>query len=106
MFEALETWYDAHPDATFGEVEEEARRQRRRFMGQALAIEINGRDTGVQVQRPCCAVCGTAMTFEGYHDWMVYGLEGDTVLERAYYVCPDCERQGLFPPGQHTPAAG
>ena len=105
MFDAMETWYDAHPDASFGEIEQEARQQRRRFMGQALAIVVNGRDTGVQVQRPACAVCGTEMTFEGYHDWTVYGLEGDTVLERAYYVCPDCERQGLFPPRQQTEAA-
>ena len=50
MFEAVEVWYDAHPDASFAEVEQEARRHRRRVMGQALAIEINGRDAGVQVQ--------------------------------------------------------
>lgn len=27
MFERLEDWYDQHPDATFGEIEAEARRQ-------------------------------------------------------------------------------
>jgi hypothetical protein len=26
MFDALEDWYDEHPDASFGEIEAEARR--------------------------------------------------------------------------------
>ncbi len=63
MFDAVEAWYDNHPDASFGEIEEEARAQRRVFMGQALAIMINGRDTGIQVQPPHCAGCGTEMEF-------------------------------------------
>jgi hypothetical protein len=99
MFDALEAWYDNHPDASFGEIEQEARAQRRAFMGRALAIMINGRDTGQQVDPPRCAVCGTEMEFEDYRNWTVRNLEGDTTLERAYYVCPRCERQGLFPPG-------
>jgi hypothetical protein len=106
MFNALEAWYDGHPDATFGEIEQEARSERRTFMGRALATLINGRDTGAQVQPPRCAVCGVEMTFEGYRDWTVYGLEGDTSLERAYYVCPDCDGQGLFPPGPQAEVAG
>jgi hypothetical protein len=105
MFDAVEAWYDNHPDASFGEIEEEARVQRRVLMGQALAIMINGRDTGVQVQRPRCAGCGREMEFEDYRDWTVHGLEGDTILERAYYLCPVCEGQGLFPPGPQTQAA-
>lgn len=82
------------PEASFGEIEEEARQRRRELMGRALEILINGRDTGFQVQLPRCAVCGAEMDFEG-----------DTRLERAYYVCPDCEDQGLFPPGPKTEAA-
>jgi len=39
------------------------------------------------------------MGFEGYRCWEVHGLEGDTILERAYYVCPECEGQTIFPPG-------
>jgi hypothetical protein len=42
----LEEWYEQHPGANCGEIEAEARRQRRVLMGQALAILINGRDTG------------------------------------------------------------
>ena len=47
-FEELEAWYDAHPDATFGEIEEEARKKRRELMGKALEIVVNGRDSGYQ----------------------------------------------------------
>ena len=105
MFDAVEGWYDTHPDASFGEIEQEARAQRRVFMGQALAIMVNGRDTGQQVDPPRCRICTAEMDFEDYRDWTVHSLEGDTTLERAYYVCPRCERQGLFPPGPQTEAA-
>ena len=29
----------------------------------------------------------------------IRGLEGDTRLERAYYVCPQCSGETIFPPG-------
>lgn len=35
MFDELEGWYDRHPEASFGEIEEKARRQRRGLMGEA-----------------------------------------------------------------------
>ena len=106
MFDALEEWYDEHPDASFGQIEAEARRQRRELMGQALAILINGRDRGFQLQAPPCQKCGQPMEFQGYRPWTIYGLEGDTKLERAYYVCPACAGETLFPPGPETAAAG
>jgi len=40
----LEDWYDQHPAASFGEIEQEACRLRREFMGQGLAVVINGRE--------------------------------------------------------------
>ena len=105
MFDDLEDWYDQHPAATFGEIEGEARRQRRALMGQALALLINGRDTGVQPDPPRCARCGQPMGFEDYRSWTVYGLEGDTALQRAYYVCPRCPGETVFPPGPQTAVA-
>jgi hypothetical protein len=39
------------------------------------------------------------MRFEGYRRWKVHGLEGDTELERAYYVCLECPGETIFPPG-------
>jgi len=98
MYSELETWYDDHPQASFGEIETEARQRRRDMKGEMLALLINGRDVGYQLQPPVCAQCGQAMEFEKYRGWQVKGLEGDTELQRAYYVCPQCEGQTLFPP--------
>jgi hypothetical protein len=102
LYTQLEEWYDQHPAASFGELEQEARRLRREFMGQGLAVVINGRDTGFQLEEPVCPQCGQALQFVGYRPWRVSGLEGETELERAYYVCRECEGQTLFPPGSET----
>ena len=102
MYEELERWYDAHPGATFGELELAARRQRRALMGQALEILVNGRDTGMRAAGVSCPGCGSWMKFKGYLPWTLQGLEGEVQLERAYYVCPECEGQTLFPPGSEA----
>ena len=99
MFDRLEGWYDEHLEASFGEIEAESRKQRRELMGEALGILVNGRDTGMRIEAPGCQGCGQAMDFEGYRSWEVHGLEGDTVLERAYYVCPECKGETVFPTG-------
>jgi len=99
MYDQLEEWYDQHPQASFGEIEAEVRKRRRELMGTELEVLVNGRDTGFQVAAPPCPHCGQAMEFEGYRPWTVHGLEGDPVLERAYYVCPRCPGETLFPPG-------
>jgi hypothetical protein len=105
MYDGLEDWYDQHPDASFGEIEAEARRQRRELMSQALAILINGRDKGFQLEAPGCPKCGQPMEFERYRSWTVLGLEGDTELVRAYYVCPHGCGETIFPPGSEAPVA-
>lgn len=99
MYEQLEAWYDKHPQASFGELEAEVRKRRRELMGKTLEHLVNGRDTGVQVEALQCEQCGEAMEFEGYCGWSIHGLEGESRLERAYYVCPHCKGQTLFPPG-------
>ncbi len=104
LFDVLEDWYDQHPAATFGELEAEARRQRRRLMGPALALLVNGRDRGLQVEPPSCPQCAQSMEFQGYRSRTVVGLEGDTRLERAYYTCPRCPRTTHFPPRPPTPS--
>lgn len=104
-FERLEEWYDEHPEARFGEIEQEARRRRREMMGQALEVLINGRDNGVEAEGVHCEQCSGEMEFKDYLPWTVRGLEGDTKLERAYYVCPECKGETIFPPGQETGTA-
>ncbi len=105
MYAALEAWYDQHPEASLGEIEQESRRLRREMMGKTLAILINGRSTGESAKAPLCPSCQQPMELEGYRDWGVSGLEGDMKLERAYYVCPRCGGQTLFPPGSAAPTA-
>lgn len=101
MFEELEDWYDEHEEATFGEIEQEARQKRRELMGEGLEHLINGRDTGFEARGLGCSGCGEEMEFKDYLDWTVKGLEGDTRLERAYYVCPACG-ETIFPPGSEA----
>jgi hypothetical protein len=105
MYECMEDWYDAHPDAPFEEIEEEMRRQRRGLMGGTLETLIIGRDSGFAVEPPQCSQCGQARVFEDYRLWTVKGLEGDSRLERAYYTCPACGAQGFSPSGPEAAAA-
>jgi hypothetical protein len=58
MIAKLEAWYDAPPDASFGEIEQQARQERRGMMGQVLEVLVNGRDTGVEVGAPRCESWG------------------------------------------------
>lgn len=74
-------------------------------MRKALEQLVNGRGIGTQVELPKCKQCGQKMEFEGYREWNIHGLEGDSQLERAYYVCPKCEGQTLFPLGRKAKAA-
>lgn len=99
MFAELEDWYDQHPEASFEEIEGAARQARRKMMGSALGIVVNGRDVGKTEEAPRCDQCGEALVFKDYRSKTIYGLEGETKLERAYYVCAVCEKQTLFPPG-------
>jgi hypothetical protein len=50
-FDELETWYDAHPDASFAEIEAEAREVRQALMGQGPKLLINQRAHAVELHR-------------------------------------------------------
>jgi hypothetical protein len=98
LFNEIDDWYDENPDASFEEIESRARIARREMMGRSLGVIINGRDVGKSLESPKCKKCQKEMTFEDYREKTIYGVEGDTRLERAYFVCEDCEAQTLFPP--------
>lgn len=102
LFEEMDNWYDDNPEASFEEIENQARISRREMMGKSLGVIINGRDVGKTLDAPKCDKCKKAMTFKGYREKRIYGIEGDTVLERAYFVCDDCKKQTLFPPRHKT----
>ena len=105
MFNTLEDWYDAHPDATFGEIEQKAREQRRELMGEAIGILINQRPQAVELNAPKCPKCGQEMKLHEVRGKTVRGIEGRTRVERSYYVCPSGCGETVFPPGSESATA-
>ncbi len=106
LWDEFNTWYQAHPEATFKEMELHLRPLRRKLMGQTLTLVLSQGDLGAKPEAPTCEQCGRPMTFKGYPGKTVHGLEGDSRVHRAYYHCSACEA-GLFPPGSPTePGAG
>ena len=67
----------SNSEATFAEIEQAGREQRRRLMGKALEVLINGRDTGLQAAPPGCPECGAEMEFHEYRGKTIRGLEGE-----------------------------
>lgn len=100
-------WRQAHPQATFDEIDEEVSHQF--AVLQARVVEALSQPE----QRPAgsgetpaagddplvCPQCQTAMQGRGQHCRRVPTRQGqDVVLQRPYYVCPACGA-GRFPPG-------
>ena len=97
LWDEFNTWYDAHPDATFDEMEQELGKHRRVLMGETLELTLRRGDLGASPAAPHCEQCGRRLVFKGYPEKEVHGLEGEAEIPRAYYVCPHCEA-GVFPP--------
>lgn len=98
LWESFNDWYQAHPEASFDEMEEELGRQRRAVLGDFLELNLRQGDLGATAEAPCCPKCGKPMDFKGYPRKTVHGLDVDVKIPRAYYHCPIC-KEGLFPPG-------
>jgi hypothetical protein len=107
IVQRLWEWRQAHPQATFDEIDEEVSHQ---FAGlQARVVEAlsqpEPRPAGCRETPaggdgpPVCPQCQTAMQGRGQRRRRVPTRQGqDVVLQRAYYVCPACGT-GRFPPG-------
>ena len=93
--EHLQTWRQAHPNATFAEMEEGVSQMLNALRPQMLAHLAEAALT----EPPLCARCGKRMQRRGNRKREVV-TEGDEVLtlERPYWTCPRCAL-GLFPPG-------
>lgn len=98
-FAALDAWRQAHPTATWAELEAAVEAQlgplRAAVLGDtALASEA----ADLSGARPACPACGEALTAAGTRRRQLRG-EGDAALtlERTYARCPACGA-GLFPP--------
>ena len=106
LWDEFNAWYQGHPEATLDEMEAELGKQRRAILGNFLELSLRQGDLGAGPEAPSCSRCGKPMIFKGYPKKEVHGLEADTKIPRAYYVCPTCGI-GLFPPGlSSTPEEG
>jgi hypothetical protein len=99
-FAALEEWRQAHPKATWAEIEAAVEAQlgplRAAMLGEtAMASDAARLEGGT----PPCPACGARLVAAGARRRRLRG-EGDAPLdlERAYARCPACGA-GLFPPG-------
>jgi hypothetical protein len=103
MWVRFNGWYQAHPEATFDEMESYLGEEGRGLLGMALALMVRQGDLGATPEGPRCERCGKEMVFKGYPEKTVEGLRVDAEIPRAYYVCPRCE-VGVFPPGPTSAA--
>lgn len=100
--ERLQAWRQAHPHATFDEIEDAVQVEIVRLHAQ-LVDEVLGagptQDQDAERERPLCATCAVPMRPCGRRARTVVSRMGQPVrVERDYYVCPVCGA-GLFPPG-------
>ena len=83
LWDEFNGWYDAHPDATFLEMELELRKHRRVLMGETLELTLRRGDLGASATAQQCERCGREMKFKGYPDKEVRGLEGEATRRAA-----------------------
>jgi hypothetical protein len=108
IVQRLLEWRQAHPQATFDEIDEEVSRQFAGLQAQVVAALSQPGHVGADETRasgddppdpPRCPQCQSAMQGRGQRRRRVPTRQGqDVVLQRAYYVCPACGA-GRFPPG-------
>jgi hypothetical protein len=99
LWDKYSAWYDAHPEATFDEMDEEVGEEGRGYLGKLMELTLRRGDLGAQAEAPRCERCGEEMEFKGYPEKGVQGLKAEVGVRRAYYVCSACG-VGFFPPGQ------
>jgi ribosomal protein S27AE len=74
-------------------------------MGETIGILINQRPHAVELKAPVCPKCGQEMKLHEVRGKTVHGLEGQTRVERSYYVCPNECGETVFPPGSESATA-
>lgn len=98
--EELARWQQAHPEATFDEIEDAVYDHVAHLHG-ALVDELVARAARPEPEapdRPVCPGCGVGMRPSGRRVREVMTRLGRRVaLQRTYDVCPACGA-GIFPP--------
>ena len=99
-FTSLEAWRQAHPTASWAEIEAaidgELSQLRARMLGETA---MSSDATDLTGARACCPDCGAPLQAAGTHVRRLRTeQERGVALERTYGRCPACGA-GLFPPG-------
>jgi ribosomal protein S27AE len=99
-FSALDAWRQAHPKATWAEIEAAVDAQLGPLRAQLLADTAMASDaTVLDGARRVCPRCGERLLAAGTRRRQLQSEQGEAIaLERTYARCPRC-RAGLFPPG-------
>jgi hypothetical protein len=101
VFQAMAAWRQAHPHATFAEIEAAVEDRlgvlRAEVIEDTVATADEPRSAGAE--RPRCAECGHGLEGRGIRERVVT-VRGNRLvrLRRHYLGCPACGA-GFFPPG-------
>ncbi len=101
IFREMEDWHQAHPRATFAEIEAAVEDRlgglRAELIEEGVATRAGLESTGSD--RPHCGACGHPMEARGARERAVT-VRGNRVVRvrRRYLACPACGA-GFFPPG-------
>lgn len=98
-FATLEAWRQAHPKATWAEIEAAVDSQLGPLRAQMLGETALASDAAALAgERPVCAECGERLQAAGTRQRRLHGEQDIPIaLERTYARCPACGA-GFFPP--------
>jgi hypothetical protein len=99
-FARIDAWRQAHPRATWVEIEAAIDAQLGPLRAEMLRdTAVASEAADLRGERPRCPACGRALVAGGRHRRRLRG-DHDVALEveRTYARCPACQT-GLFPPG-------
>lgn len=103
VLSGMKEWRQAHPNATFREIEDVVHARMSRMEAQmlqetALASKQTDWVKEPEEKRPTCLNCGIPLQPRGKRKRDVQGRGGNAIhLERTYGTCPQCG-MGVFPP--------
>lgn len=99
----IKAWRQAHPKATFVEIEEQVHTRLMELEAQVLqeaasASESREWSLSTETSAPLCPTCAVPLQSRGKRERTLRGNGGQSVtLKRTYGICPRCGA-GLFPP--------
>lgn len=104
VLSGMKEWRQAHPKATFREIEEAVHERMSWLEAQmlqetTLASDLTDWPHLPEAERPTCPNCGTPLLARGKRQRELQSRGGQTIkVKRSYGTCPSCG-MGLFPPG-------